>query len=215
MDPPPRTKHKPNKVKIDASQPLTSVLDLTLQLKLKTFHKELHAKYWGDTEDTLIGPHLFLMDAQIQHLCHLTHANVLWNVNDLYNNFKWNWMPCYGESLLCLIQSVYEPNPMVATNTGRGCNTKALLDMPVDSPMEPSISNIASSSSKRTVKSIVKMGPGSQCCSACHTPGHNSKLCLCLSLIHSLADYSIESNPQCPLRATQPSANTITLPLPQ
>src|SRR5258708_31177146 len=77
MDPPPRTKCKPNKVKIDASRPLMSALDLTLQLKLKTFHKELHAKYWGDTEDTLIGPHLFLMYAQIQHLRSEEHTSEL------------------------------------------------------------------------------------------------------------------------------------------
>src|SRR5258708_34850844 len=94
MDPPPRTKCKPNKVKIDASRPLMSALDLTLQLKLKTFRKDLHEKYWGDTEDTLIGPHLFLMDAQIQHLCHLTHANELCTVDSLCDAFQGDWMPC-------------------------------------------------------------------------------------------------------------------------
>ncbi len=80
MDSPPRTKHRPNKAKIDAHQPLTSELNSTLKLKLETFHKELHAKFWGDMKDTLIGPHLFLTNAQIQHLCHLAHANVLWDM---------------------------------------------------------------------------------------------------------------------------------------
>ena len=73
------------------------MLDSTLRLKLETFCEELHAEYWGDMEDTLIGPHLFLTDAQIEHLCHLTHANVLWDIDDLHNNLKWNWMPHYGE----------------------------------------------------------------------------------------------------------------------
>ena len=152
MDPPQRTKCKANKAKIDASWPLTK-LDLTLQLKLKTFCKELHAEYWGDTEDTLFGPHLFLTNAQIQHLCHLTHANTLQNVDNLYNNFKWNWMSHHGQSLLCLIQSVYGPNPMVPTsNIGRH-NIKASLDTsPVNFPVELSISNITLSGSTRIVK---------------------------------------------------------------
>src|SRR5260370_41707171 len=105
MDNPPKTKCKPNKAKIDASRPLT-VLNSTLRLKLETFSEELHAEYWGDMEDTLIGPHLFLTDAQIEHLCHLMHANMLQNIDNLHNNLKLNWMPCYGESLLCLIHTI-------------------------------------------------------------------------------------------------------------
>src|SRR5260370_7391827 len=123
MDNPPKTKCKPNKAKIDASRPLT-VLNSTLRLKLETFSEELHAEYWGDMEDTLIGPHLFLTDAQIEHLCHLMHANVLRNIDNLHNNLKWNWMPCYGESLLHLIPSVYKPN---TTSNSRNHNIKFSL----------------------------------------------------------------------------------------
>jgi len=182
MDSPPRTKCRPNKVKIDTSQPLT-VLDLTLKLKLETFCKELHSEYWGDMEDMLIGPHLFLTNAQILNLCHLTHAGALCNIEDLSNNFKWNWMTHHGEALLCLIQSVYEPNP--TSNTGNHTIEASLDTSIVGFPVEPSISSVASSSSKRTAKLNVKMGPGSQCCSACHTLGHNSKLYLYLSHICS------------------------------
>ncbi len=206
MDSPPRTKHRPNKAKIDAHQPLTSELNSTLTLKLKTFHKELHAEFWGDTKDTLIGPHLFLTNAQIQHLCHLMHADVLWDIDDLYNNFKWNWMSCHGESLFSLIQSVHKPNP--ASNTKASVNTS-----PIDFPAESGIGNVASSSSKRMVKSSVKIGPGSQCCRACGTLGHNSKLHLCLILIHSLTDYSRvkssmshESHPN-PIQCYYPSSH--------
>src|SRR5260370_30797432 len=171
LDSPPKMKCKPRRAKIDAQEPLTS-LDSTLRPKLETFHEELHAEFWGDMEDMLIGPHLFLTDAQILHLCHLTHANMLRNIDDLSNNFNWNWMSCYGESLLCLLQSVHKPNP--TSNTQASLNT-----LSVNFHMEPGINTIASSSSKRMVKSSANMGPGRQCCSACHTLGHNSKLHLC------------------------------------
>src|SRR5260221_8233343 len=105
MDSLPRTKHRPNKAKIDISQPLTA-LDSTLKLKLEMFRKELHSEYWGDMEDTLIGPHLFLTNAQILTLCHLTRAAALCNIEDLSNNFKWNCMTRHGEASLRLIYSV-------------------------------------------------------------------------------------------------------------
>ncbi len=128
-------------------------------------------------------PPSFPHKCSILYLCHLTHAGALQNIKDLSNNFKWNWMTRHGEALLCLIQSVYEPNP--TSNTGNHTIEASLDTSIVSFPAEPSISSVASSSSKRTVKLNVKMGPGSQCCSACHTLGHNSKLYLYLSHICS------------------------------
>jgi len=69
---------------------------------------KLHAEWWKDAEDHFLGPTIFLSGQQIRHLCHLAHANALATIEDLENNFKWNWMEDYGVALLHLIHSIYK-----------------------------------------------------------------------------------------------------------
>ena len=95
---PPKTKQKPNKVKMDKERPFTDC-DEQLKHELKAFRGKIHAELWGDITDILFGPHIFLTEPQIFHLCYLAHANALHTLKDLKNNFQWNWMSDYGHYL--------------------------------------------------------------------------------------------------------------------
>ena len=69
MDPAPKNKCSPNKVKVDTTHPQTD-LDVQLKSKLKAFCQDLHAEWWKDTQDCFLGPQIFLNLDQIHHLCH-------------------------------------------------------------------------------------------------------------------------------------------------
>ena len=126
IDAPPKTKQKPNKVKIDENHPLMD-LDKRLRHELDAFQEKIHAEIWGDVMDFLFGSHVFLTMPQILHLCHLAHANALHTLEDLKNNFWWNWMPDYGHTLLKLIHHIYGFKPSTTiVMTGSPRDRKAL-----------------------------------------------------------------------------------------
>src|SRR5258706_14603393 len=77
---------------MDKDHPFTDH-DEQLKHELKAFQEKIHAELWGNITNILFGPHIFLTEPQILHLCHLAHANALHTLKDLENNFRWNWMP--------------------------------------------------------------------------------------------------------------------------
>ena len=127
IDAPPKTKQKPNKVKIDENHPLMD-LDKRLRHELDAFQEKIHAEIWGDVMDFLFGSHVFLTMPQILHLCHLAHANALHTLEDLKNNFWWNWMPDYGHTLLKLIHHIYDfkPSTTISPNDEIGTSNSPL-----------------------------------------------------------------------------------------
>lgn len=178
-DPAPKTQRKPNRIKVNPERPVTA-LDEKLESELKAFRAKLHAEWWKDTEDWLLGPHIFLNRHQIKQLCHLAHADPLANIDDLKNNFKWNWMDDHGVDLLDLIHDVYgfsprlhpaEDSDHVALDSFTGASSSKL---PAAQPTETATSDT------KPKKMRARTGPGSQRCSACGTLGHK------------------KSNPQCP-----------------
>ena len=171
-DPAPKSKRRPNKVKVDANRPW-SALDVQLESELKAFREELHAEWWKDTEDRFLGPQIFLNLDQIHHLCHIAHAKPLVTINDLQNNFKWSWMEDYGSALLGIIHSVYKPEEL-------SLEDGAIIDPDTSNTPLPSVHQMgtapsASSNPTKIIKPHAKRGTGTQRCSACQSLGHNSK----------------------------------------
>ena len=166
VDMPPKMKQKPNKVKMDKDCPFTDH-DEQLKHELKAFWEKIHAELWGNITNILFGPHIFLTEPQIFHLCHLAHANALHTLEDLENNFQWNWISDYGHALLELIHHVNTPEMSAPISVKDG----------IGQPDAEKLDNQVSSKSSRGGKERIKKGPGNQCCSACGTLGHNSKFC--------------------------------------
>ena len=113
----PKSVHNPNKIKINEIRTLMP-LDAELELRLKEFREKLHAEWWGDQENDLLGPHIFLGRSQIRHLCNLANAEPLITIKELQNNFKWNWMDDHGLALLNIIHNVYGHPVVPNSNTG-------------------------------------------------------------------------------------------------
>jgi hypothetical protein len=174
-DPSPKSKRKPNKAKVDPDRPWTP-LDAQLESELKAFHVKLHTEWWKDAEDCFLGPTIFLSRHQIQHLCHLSHANALATIEDLQNNFKWNWMEDYSMALLHLIHSVYKLDSTSDSmqdpgtiNPGTSAGNSAFPSSSTNPP------NITPCTPAKPVKPRTKRGPGHQRCGACQLLGHNSE----------------------------------------
>ncbi len=198
-DPAPKTQCKPNKIKVDPDQPLMA-LDEELECELKAFHAKLHAEWWKDTDDWLLGPHVFLNHHQIKHLCHLAHADSLANIDDLKNNFKWNWMDDHGVDLLHLIHNVYgfSPSPHLAQDSDLLQPDSSIDALSSKLPAAP-----PTASDLKAKKSRAKMGPGSQHCSACGTLGHKSTFAISPMQLAFKKNSPVESNPQCPKALSQ------------
>src|SRR5260370_11690176 len=109
-DAPSKIKRKPNKVKYNEDCRLTK-LDECIKHELDQFQEKFHVDMWGNIADTLLGPHVFLNTPQIIHLCYLSHTNAPQTLEDLENNFQWNWMQYYSLKLLELINHVYNVEP--------------------------------------------------------------------------------------------------------
>src|SRR5258708_8322528 len=141
-------------------------LDSELECRLKDFRVKLHAEWWKDKEDHFLGPHIFLNCLHIRHLCNLASTGLLTTIDDLHNNFKWNWMDDHGSTLLSIIHDVYGAPPLVLN-----CS---LGDAEISEGQPPSGPSTVSNSKSHTTPRI-KKGAGSQRCSTCQSLGHNSK----------------------------------------
>ncbi|KAF8317296.1 uncharacterized protein EI90DRAFT_3133943 [Cantharellus anzutake] len=182
-DPIPKSTRNPNKIKIDENRQLTP-LDVELEHRLKEFRVKLHTEWWKDMEDHFLGPHIFLNRSHIRLLCNLASAGPLTTVDDLHNNFKWNWMDDHGTTLLGIIHNVYGHSPPAAVLP----DSNKISEVAITSDDHSAMSHVASTSSdsKPHAKPRVKKGPGSQRCSTCQGFGHN------------------KSNPQCPKKVPAP-----------
>ena len=215
IDAPPKTKQKPNKVKIDENHPLMD-LDKRLRHELDAFQEKIHAEIWGDVMDFLFSSHVFLTTPQILHLCHLAHANALHTLEDLENNFQWNWMPDYGHTLLKLIHHIYDfkPSTTISPNDEIGTSNSPLNSSQPSAIKLNNRSDQSSSESTRTGEPRVKKGLGSQCCSACSLLGHNSKSCNHGSIATSLTDPTLqELNPHCPKKTSSSPTGITNTPI--
>ena len=208
-DPAPKIQRKPNRIKVNPERPVTA-LDEKLESELKAFRARLHAEWWKDTEDWLLGPHIFLNRHQIKQLCHLAHTDPLANIDDLKNNFKWNWMDDHGVDLLDLIHDVYgfsprlhpaEGSDRVALDSFTGASSSKL---PAAQPTETATSDT------KPKKLRARTGPGSQRCSACGTLGHKSTFIILLMWLTSKKQFSRRIEPTMPKGAsssrTQPTS---------
>ena len=188
-------KQIPNKVKIDKDHPLTN-LDEQLKHELDTFQERIHAEIWGDVTNVLFGSHIFLTAPQILHLCHLAHTNALHTLEDLENNFHWNWMPDYSHQLLELIHCVsnYKLHVSAFIPVEDGISTsKSSLNH-----SQPDAGKLDNQSSSKASRQKVKKGLGNQHCGACGVLGHNSKFCRHIYGHPSPNLIIQESNPHCP-----------------
>ena len=194
VDPSLESTRNPNKIRIYENRQLTP-LDVELECKLKEFRVKLHAEWWKDKEDHFLGPRIFLNQSHIRQLCNLASAGPLTTIDDLRNNFKWNWMDDHGSALLSIIHDVYGPPPLGDPE-----------DVGISETEPPSGSSATSdilnaSNSKSHAKLRVKKSAGKQRCSACRGLGHKSKY---IAPHHYRVDiHTIPgSNPQCPNKAS-------------
>ena len=113
------------------------MLDMELKCRLKAFCVRLHAEWWRNIElqDRFLGSHIFLNCSHITHLCHLADSGLLTTIDDLCNNFKWNWMDEHGVELLEIIHDVYRHSVVDMMST-------AAKDSGIPKPMLSSISTI-------------------------------------------------------------------------
>ena|SRR5258708_2047839 len=132
---------------------MTMPLDSELECKLKDFQVKLHAEWWKDKEDHFLGPHIFLNCSHIQHLCNLASTGLPTTIDDLHNNFKWNWMDDHSSTLLSIIHNVYgAPNLVLNCSLG---------DAEISEGQPPSGPSTAFNSKSHTTPQI-KKGAGSQ-----------------------------------------------------
>ncbi len=199
VDAPPKTKRKPNKVKFDEDHLFTK-LDKQLEHELDTFREKIHAEMWGDVTDILFSSHIFLTTLQIIHLCHLAHISTPQTLEDLENNFQWNWMQDYGHELLGCIHRVYNVKPSTSID---GIGSSQIHSQP-DTMM---LDNQVSSEPLKGGKQRVKRGPGNQRCSACGMLGHNSKFHNRIRACQ-LTNLTIQGSNPCCSKKTIPNTST-------
>lgn len=105
---PPRN---PMKFKVDEKR-TPSAGDNELTQKLKIFHQDIHCEFIGSTNDSMIGPQVFLPNLLVKQLCNLTCIHVFQSLDDLSDNIQWCWLPKHGNALITIIHSVYPPQPV-------------------------------------------------------------------------------------------------------
>ena len=154
---------------------------------------------WKGTEDLFLSPQVFLNLQQIQHLCHLAHANAAMTIDNLQNNFKWSWMEDYGSALLDVIHGIYKPKPSSDSRDDDNPDNSNPLS-PSSSTHQPGTAPSASSKSMKISKQHMKRGIGTQHCSACQMVGHNSESLFLLGCRY-LFNLDVESNSHCPKKS--------------
>ena len=155
---------------------------MELECRLKEFHIKLHAEWWTSMglQDRFLGKHIFLNHSHIKHLCHLVDSGLLTTIDNLCNNFKWNWMDDHGVELLGIIHDVYGHSLLGVVDT-MSSTARDSEPTPSDPSTVPVPTN-PSPTSKALLKPQAKKGQGSQRCSACHLLGHNSTFTILFQL---------------------------------
>ena len=105
----------PTKIKVDEKR-TPSARDNRLMQKLKIFCQDIHHRFIGSTNDSMIGPQVFLPNLLVKQLCNLARIHVFQSLDDLSDNIQWSWLPKHGNTLITIIHSVYPPQPVPTPN---------------------------------------------------------------------------------------------------